>query len=121
MIVQIEPQIDGGFNTFHLVSAATTNATSIKSTPGQVFGWYIYNSNAAARKVSFYDTNILPVVGTTPTIISLMIPATSGANVFTDTGIMFARGIAIATTTGLADSDSAAVSLNDLVINIYYK
>jgi hypothetical protein len=121
MIVQIEPQIDGGLNTFHLVSAATTNVTSIKSTPGQVFGWYIYNSNAAARKVIFYNTNILPVAGTTPVLFSLMIPATSGANVFTSIGILFGIGIAIATTTGLADNDSAAVGLNDLIINIYFK
>jgi hypothetical protein len=35
-------------------------------------------------------------------------------------GIAFSTGIAITTTTGLADTDSAAVALNDLVINIFY-
>lgn len=121
MIVQIEPQIEGGLNTFHLVSAATTNATSIKSTPGQVFGWFIYNSNAAARKVIFYDSSVVPIAGTTPVLFSLPIPATSGANVKGSIGIAFSKGIAIATTTGLPDTDSAAVALSDLVINIWYK
>lgn len=121
MIVQIDPQIEGGFNTFHIVSAATTNATNIKSTPGQVFGWFIYNSNAAARKINFHDIPVVPIAGTTLVEFSLVIPATSGANVFTSIGIFFDRGIAITTVTGLPDTDSAAVALNDLVINIFYK
>jgi hypothetical protein len=43
-------------STFHLVSAATTNATNIKASAGTVNGWYIYNSNANARKVAFHNT-----------------------------------------------------------------
>ena len=50
-----------------------------------------------------------------------MIPPSSGANVSFPDGINFGTGIGITTVTGLADSDSAAVAANDLIINIFYK
>jgi hypothetical protein len=117
--VGIIPRTSGGLTTYHLVSAGTTNATSIKGSAGQVFGWYIYNSNAAARKVAFHNTSGTPTAGSS-IFFSLMIPPSSGANVFTETGIVFSSGIGITTVTGLADSDSAAVASNDLIINIWY-
>lgn len=118
--VGLQPQTTGGLTTYHLVSAGTTNATNIKNTPGQVFGWYIYNSNAAARKVVFHNTAGTPTAGAS-VFFSLMIPPTSGANVEMTNGIAFSAGIAITTVTGLADSDTAAVALNDLIINVFYK
>lgn len=118
--MNILPTTTGGLSIYHLVSAATTNATNVKASAGQLYGWYIYNSNAAARKVSFYNTAGTPTVGTS-VIFSIVVPPTSGANVFSETGISFATGIGIGTSTGLADSDATAVALNDLVINLFYK
>lgn len=109
----------GGLTTYHLVSAGTTNATVVKASAGQLYGWYIYNSNAAARKVAFHNTASTPTAGAS-IYFTLMIPPSSGANVFSDIGIAFSSGIAITTVTGLADSDSAAVAANDLVINLWY-
>lgn len=118
--VSLGPNTAGGLSTFHLASAGSTNATNIKATPGQVFGWYIYNSNAAARKVVFHNTAGTPTAGAS-VLFSLMIPPTSGANVEMTNGIVFGTGIGITTVTGLADSDTAAVAANDLIINIFYK
>jgi hypothetical protein len=118
--VNIDPATSGGLTTYHLVSAASTNATSVKGSAGQVFGWYIYNSNAAARKVTFHNASGTPTAGAS-VFFSLVIPPLSGANVFNETGIAFSSGIGITTVTGLADSDSTGVALNDLVINIFYK
>lgn len=110
----------GGLTTYHLASAASTNATNIKSSAGQVYGWYIYNSNAAARKVAFHNTSGTPTAGSS-VFFTLVIPPGSGANVFSPIGIPFSSGIAITTVTGLADSDNTGVAANDLIINIYYK
>lgn len=115
----LKPATSGGFTTFHLVSAGTTNATSVKGSAGQLYGWFIYNSNAAARKVAFHNTSGTPVAGAS-IFFSLVIPPNSGANVFSDTGIAFSSGIGITTVTGIADSDNAAVASNDLVINLFY-
>lgn len=114
------PVTSGGLTTYHLASAGTTNATNLKASAGQVYGWFIYNSNAAYRKVAFHNTAGTPTAGAS-VFFSLVIPPGSGANVFTDTGIAFSTGIAITTTTGLADSDTVAVAANDLIINIFYK
>ena len=105
---------------YHLVSAASTNPSVVKSSPGTVNGWYIYNSNGSARKVAFHNIATTPTAGT-GVVYSLVIPPLSAANVSLPDGITFTTGISITTTTGLADSDSAAVALNDLIINIFYK
>ena len=114
------PTTTGGLSTFHLVSAATTNATNVKASAGQVYGWYIYNSNAAARKVAFHNTAGTPTAGAS-VFMSLVIPPTSGANCELSNGIAFSTGIGVTTVTGLADTDATAVALNDLIINVYYK
>lgn len=118
--VNVKPATSGGLSTYHLVSAASDNATNIKASAGQVFGWYIYNSNAAARKVVFHNTAGTPTAGAS-VFFSIVIPATSGANVEFTNGIEFSTGIAITTVTGLADNDANAVGANDLVINLLYK
>jgi hypothetical protein len=118
--VSVTPSANGGCSTFTLVSAATTNATNIKAGAGNVYGWYIYNSNAAARKIAFHNTAGTPTAGAS-VAFSIVIPPTSAANVFSENGIQFSTGIAITTVTGLAANDNAAVALNDLVIAIFYK
>jgi len=79
--VGIIPRTTGGLTTYHLVSAATTNLVNIKASAGQLFGWYIYNSNAAARKVAFHNSASAPTAGAS-IFFTLVIPPTSGANVF---------------------------------------
>ena len=120
LYVTVASSASGGDTVFHLVSAATTNLTNIKASAGKVTGWYIYNSNASARKVAFHNTAGTPTAGAS-IYYSLVIPGLAAANVSFPDGIDFATGIAISTVTGLADSDTVAVALNDLIINIYYK
>jgi hypothetical protein len=110
----------GGATVFHLVSAASTNLTNIKSSAGKVTGWYIYNSNGSARKVAFHNNAGTPTAGAA-VYFSAVIPPLSAANCPYPAGINFSTGIAISTTTGLADADTTAVALNDLIINIFYK
>lgn len=114
------PATAGGLSVSHLVSAATTNATNVKASAGQLYGWYIYNSNAAARKVAFHNTAGTPTAGAS-VIFAIVIPPLSGANVFTDVGIPFATGIAFTTVTDLTDAGATAVAASDLIINLFYK
>jgi hypothetical protein len=110
----------GGASMYHLVSTASTNANNIKPSAGKITGWYIYNSNGSARKVAFHNTAGTPTAGAS-VYFSIVIPALSGANCPFPAGIDFSSGIAITTTIGLADSDTTAVALNDLIINILWK
>jgi len=103
-----------------IVSAASTNPLSIKAGAGKVTGWYIYNSNASARKVAFHNTAGTPTAGSA-VYMSVVIPGLAAANVSFPDGINFDTGIAITTVTGLTNADATAVGLNDLIINIFYK
>jgi hypothetical protein len=118
--VNLEPETTGGLSIFHLVSAATTNATNVKASAGQVYGWYIYNSNAAARKVAFHNTAGTPTAGASVSY-AIVIPPSSAANVEYTTGIAFATGIAITTVTDLTDAGATAVAASDLIINVFFK
>jgi hypothetical protein len=114
-------------SVFHLVTASGTNATLIATSLAspsrqgvRLLGYYIYNQNTAARKVAFHDTNSAPTAGAAVKF-SIMIPAQSAANLSLVDGILFDKGLAITTVTGMADSDSTGVSNTDLGINLYYK
>jgi hypothetical protein len=118
--VGVVPVTTGGLTTFHLVSGASTNATNVKASAGQVYGWFIYNSNAAARKVAFHNSAGTPTAGAS-IFFAIVIPPTSAANVEYTTGIAFGTGIAITTVTDLTDAGATAVAASDLIINLFYK
>jgi len=105
-----------------VISAASTNATSVKASAGQVYTVYAHNINAAVRYLKLYNKVSAPTVGTDTPLMTLPIPGNvSGAGVVLDTGgmgIAFGTGIALAITTGVADSDTGAVAANEIVINL---
>ena len=103
-----------------IVSAAGTNPLIIKGSAGKVTGWYIYNSNANARKVAFHNTAGIPTAGSA-VYLAIVIPGLSATNISFPDGIDFSAGIAITTVTGLPNSDPNPVLVNDLIINIFYK
>lgn len=109
----------GGLSSDNWVSAASTNATSVKASAGRLLGWYIYNANAAMRKVAFHNTAGTPTAGTS-VVFQLCIPPGSAANVFSDVGIAFSTGIAFTTVTGIAESNSTAVGADDLSITLFW-
>jgi hypothetical protein len=108
-----------------LISAATTNATSVKASAGQVYSIYAHNINAAVRYLKLYNKASAPTVGTDVPVLTLPIPAnTAGAGFVLDTGgmgIAFATGIALALTTGVADADTGAVAANEIVCTVLFK
>jgi hypothetical protein len=105
---------------FHLISAATTNATSVKASGGQLYGFSICNTNAAFRYVKLYNKATAPTVGTDTPVRTLGIPPNGSIHLSSTTGIRFGTGIALATTTGIADSDNTAVGASDLAIDLDY-
>lgn len=107
-------------STFKLITAASTNSTLIKSTPGTIYGWFISNLNVSQRYVKLYNKATAPTVGTDVPMITLAIPSDPLTNEYQFNGITFSTGIGIAVTTGVADNDTGAVLVNDLVINIFY-
>ncbi len=113
----------GSTTPYKLNSAATTNATSLKASAGQVYAVYVTNTNAAARFLKFYNKASAPTVGTDTPILVMLIPgntAGSGGTLSVPVGINFSTGIAFAITAGAADTDTTAVALNEVIVNIIY-
>lgn len=118
------PSITNGWATFNATSgdgstALTSTAQQVKGTVGTVGGWYIYNPNASATYVNFYNaTSASVTVGTTNQQMVICVPPTAGANVEFGNGITFSTAISIsATTTGGGNSAPATA----LECNVFYK
>ena len=110
----------GGSTPYHLVSAATTNATSVKASVGQIYGMCISNSATSPRYFKLYNKASAPTVGTDTPVRTVQIPALATVIQTFPVGLNFATGIALAVTTGLVNSDTGAVGANELSIDLDY-
>lgn len=102
-------------------SAATTNATSVKTSAGTLYNVSASNINAAARYLKLYNKASAPVVGTDVPVLTLLLPA--GASIDHDFGLVghrFTVGIALAITTGAADSDTGVVAAGEIKVLTAY-
>jgi hypothetical protein len=119
------PHTAGGLSISRVISAASTNATLVKASAGQLYTITAHNINAAVRYLKLYNKASSPTVGTDTPVMTLPIPGnTAGAGFILplgEMGVAFATGIALAITTGVADSDTGAVAANEIVINCFYK
>lgn len=111
----------GGTNDFHLVSAASNNATNIKNSAGQVYGYEIYNTNAAVRFVKLYNKSSAPNPASDSPFRTIAVPAGGRAHFHSTTGLALGNGISLATVTGISDTDNTSVGAGDLVIDIDWK
>lgn len=114
------PATSGGASIFHLISAATTNATNVKASAGQLYGWSISNTNAATLYVKLHNTAGTPTAGASVVYV-IAIPGGGVSNIDLATGLAFGTGIGISTVTGVTDASAVAVAVNDLNINLHYK
>jgi hypothetical protein len=122
-VVQDNPQTSGGLTTFHLVGAATDNATNVKASAGQVYHITAFNLNASPRYLKFHNTAGTPTAGA-GVVRTVMIPGNtsgSGAVIPVPYGFAFGTGIGITIVTGIEDSNTTAISASEVVIDIGYK
>jgi hypothetical protein len=119
-LVVEQPYTTGGLTWSKTISAATTNATNVKASGGNLYFIHASNINAAARYLKIYNTAAAPNVGTDTPSITLLLPASRNESFSFPLGVTFPAGISFALTTGVADSDTAAVAANELVVHIGY-
>ncbi len=117
------PQLTGGNGpeVARLVSAATTNATVAKASPGRLFGWVASNTNAAARYLKVYDKATAPTVGTDVPVLTIMLPIGGVAMHDMADGVVFSRGISFALTSGAADADTGAVGAAESAVQLFFR
>ena len=105
---------------YHLVSAGSTNATSVKATPGKVHYITCSNVNAAVRYLKLYDLAAAPTVGTSTIAHTFLLPINGNFTLVCDPPMDFGTGIAFAMTTEATDAGTTGVSASEHVLNIGY-
>lgn len=120
-IIQPVAGTTNGSTPSHTMSAASTNATTLKASAGLLYGFCISNANGSARYFKLYNKASNPTVGTDTPVTTVQVPANGTVIRAYPVGMTFATGIAWAATTGIADNDTGSVGANDLSIDIDFK
>jgi hypothetical protein len=115
------PATSGGVTMSHLVTAATTNATSLKGSAGQLYGASIYNNAVYPIYLKFSNKATAPTCGTDAVVYSVPVQAGTEREVHSEEGLAFATGIGYCVTKGITDADATAVALSDASVDLQYK
>jgi hypothetical protein len=119
--IKVAPPTSGGYDV-HRTIDLDESEEEIKSSAGQVYGWFFSNESESDVYIKFYNAASASVtVGTTTPFLTVPLGAGKQANVEFAGGIEFDTGICVAATTGVADNDTGAPSANDVVANVFYK
>lgn len=103
-----------GLTASRILSAATTNATSVKASAGKFVTLDVFNMAAYDVFLKFYDKASAPTVGTDTPVWTVPLKAGTGYSNQFLVGKYFATGIAYAITKLQADSDTTAVAASDV-------
>lgn len=111
-----------GYSSYYnLLSAATTNATSVKTSVGVISEITLSNNSANLRYFKLYNKASAPTVGTDTPIRTIMIPANTTIQLnFPGAGLRLATGIAFAVTGGVALADTTAIAANEIIVGMSY-
>lgn len=107
-----------GFTSSRVNAAASTNATSLKASAGNVGEIDVYNAAAYTVFLKLYNKASAPTVGTDTPVWTIPVAAGGGFSKSFAKGKSFATGIAYAITRLQADSDTTVVVAGDLTGSI---
>ena len=106
-------------------STNSTNATSVKNSPGTVFNVIIHNTHTgggsgAAIAFRLYNKTTAPVVGTDVPFIVIHVPSNSSKELNFTSGITFTSGIAYSITGGDSLLDATVVDADGVQLYVGY-
>lgn len=105
-----------------LSAAASTNATNVKGSAGDLFKIKGRNTAAAARYLKLYNKATAPTVGTDTPVQTYFLAAGADFEITFDTPYYFSLGIGFGLTVNAADADTTALTAGDIVCqNIVYQ
>jgi len=116
------PSTTAGFAAYHtLISAASTNATSVKNAAGTIGTLVLTNNSASVKYVKFFNLTTAPTMGTSTPVIQFPVAPNSTLDVSTAfAGLRLSTGIAYAITGGSALLDATAVGAGEVLVNLSY-
>jgi hypothetical protein len=115
------PIQDTQVSSYHLVTAASTNAANIKASPGILRGVHVFNVAAYPIYVKFHNTAGTPTAGA-GVVFTVGVQAGGVRDVqLAGRGRAFGTGIGITVVKLMPDSDATAVVANDAQIEVLYE
>ena len=112
--VGLAASTSGGCTPGHLLSAASTNSTNIKSTAGTLCSMTAINTTGTLYYLKLYNTTVGPTCNSDTVLSTFPVPAsTSGAGVTVNLGpygFKFTAGISFCLTSGIADNDNGSAA-----------
>jgi hypothetical protein len=122
--VRVVEAATGGCSAFSLVSAASANATNVKSSPGKLLGGMVYNANAAGCYLKVYNSASAPTAGAGTPILRFGVPGSTAINGtplgIPPGGVNFSNGIGFTLVTGAADGSSTGVAANEVLVDLFW-
>jgi predicted anti-sigma-YlaC factor YlaD len=111
-----------GYQAYHsLISAASTNATSVKTSTGILGTVVLTNTASSFRYVKVFNKASAPTVGTDTPVIQFPVAPNSSLDVSTSmAGLRLTTGIAYAITGASALLDTTSVAAGDVLVNLTY-
>lgn len=118
------PQADasslGACTNYKLISAATTNFTNLKATPGRIYSFTASNSTNVIKYLKFYDKASAPTLSDVPIATYIIQANQTFTKEFPNLGLYFSTGISFGITANGADNDNNAIGASDIYLNINY-
>jgi len=113
--VNKQASASGSLTKSKTLLTASTNATSVKASAGQVYKITGYNPNDEVIYLKFHDSAAAPTPGTTAVVWVEAIPVAGRIDVTFAEGLPFTSGIAFSVVEGLADNDATSIDAAALV------
>lgn len=111
-----------GLQPFRLITAASNNATVVKSTPGNLYVYQITCTSAGAKYVKFVDKASAPTPGTDTVLFAVEFNGAANQDIAYPYPPPFHNGITFFTTTTQADSGAqAATAAGDFIIDLWWQ
>lgn len=117
---QYRASATGAATLAKILSAATTNATSVKASAGRVLGWALTNTTAVVKAFHIHNKASPPTVGTDSPGWTIILPANGYVQYKQEGGIAMATGIAYSITGAIGDLDATAVAVGDVIGVLLY-
>lgn len=118
--VQKSSAVTAGNTPSRINAAASTNATSLKASAGNIDAIDVFNPAAYNVFLKLYNKASAPTVGTDTPVMTIPVQAGGGYSKTWPKGFFFSTGIAYAITKLQADSDTTVVVAGDLTGNLLW-
>jgi hypothetical protein len=116
--VVLQASAIGGTTANHAISANSTNGTSVKASPGNLYGLAVSNVTASPRYFKLYNKATAPIPGTDTPITTIAVPASSTVIRVYPVGLFFSTGIGYGATGAIADADATVIGAGDLSMDV---